>query len=91
MPTTWQIPGFGGPSHSTEDFVSALLLRRLGPKDQSSSQFVRIRLAVLLNKFDTAEGWEKEDNWNYLTHVFEPFGIGSLCKMQRLCLTAHHR
>ena len=52
---------FGGPSYSTEDLVSALLLRRVGPKDQGPSQFVRIGLAVLLNKYDTVEGWEKED------------------------------
>ena len=52
---------FGGPSYSTEDFVSALLLRRVGPKDQGFSQFVRIGLAVLLNKSDTVEGWEKRD------------------------------
>ena len=52
---------FGGPSYSTEDFVSALLLRRVGPKDQGVSQFVRIGLAVLLNKADTVEGWEKRD------------------------------
>ena len=52
---------FGGPSYSTEEFVSALLLRRVGPKDQGFSQFVRIGLAVLLNKSDTVKGWEKRD------------------------------
>lgn len=52
---------FGGPNHSTEDFVSALLLRRVGPKGQGASQFVRIGLAVLLDKFDTVEGWEERD------------------------------
>ena len=52
---------FGGPSYPTEDFVAVLLLRRVGPKDQGFSQFVRIGLAVLLSEFDTVEGWEKRD------------------------------
>lgn len=52
---------FGRPKYPAENFVSALLLRRVGPKDQSPSQFVRIGLAVLFNEFDTVEGWEKRD------------------------------
>ena len=52
---------FGGPNHPAEDLVCALLLRCVAPKDQGSSQFVRIGIAVLLDEFDTVEGWEKRD------------------------------
>lgn len=52
---------FGGPNYPAEDLVAALLLRRVALKDQSSSQFVRIGIAVLLNKCDTVERWEKRD------------------------------
>lgn len=48
-----------GQECSTADLVSALLLRRVGPKDQGPSQFVRIGLAVLFEEFDTVEGWEE--------------------------------